>query len=86
MSLLISSKAAAKLIGIAPRSVESVLTAMGIKPVLATGTEKRRLRWSRPEILRAVSTWSSRANVAVIDAGRSRAPRQAAMREIISRA
>lgn len=89
--LLISTKSAATLLGIAPRNADKTLFAMGLKPVVEAGSEiKRHRRWSRDEVIRTVNEWSAKhtekTNVApVVDDGRSRAPRQSFMRNIVSR-
>jgi len=88
--LLISTKSAAHLLGIAPRSAEKCLTQMGLKPVLAVGSSvKKHLRWSRKEIFAAVNQWSAKSKQenapVVIDAGRTRAPRNPLMKSIIGK-
>lgn len=91
--LIVSTDRAAKVCGVSPDRFREIADKLGIEPILRGGNGTA--RWSLPEIVERLKSWSSTRPTplfgyadpkAIIDKGRTRAPRQSFMKGRISKA
>lgn len=90
--LVVSTDRAAKICGVSPDRFREIADKLGIEPILRGGNGTA--RWSLPEIIERLKTWTSTRPTplfgsavprAIIDKGRTRAPRQSFMKGRVSK-
>lgn len=88
--LVVSTDKAAKICGVSPDRFREIADKLRIEPILRGGNGTA--RWSLPEIIERLKTWTSTRPAplfgsavprAIIDKGRARAPRQSFMKNKI---
>lgn len=87
--LVVSTDSAAQVCGLSPERFREMAEAMKLVPVFASDNGRR--MWALPEIVERLKNWTAwddnrrREEAVVVDVGRTRAPRQAFMKNKVKK-